>query len=273
MTGTFLLPEGIGLHPVVIIVPGSAGVSEDHLKHAKELVRAGFGVYVLDPHSARGIKNPISNRNQITWATSTYDVLAALRMLSEQPGLDPKRIGALGYSRGGTAVLLAASRQLTGAMLGEGQYLKAVLAAWPWCGFQFERPVNSPTAVRFLVGDSDNVASPIQCQGQAYAMKALNPNVFIRLFKGAYHGFGYYENLQNMSSLVKATDAPTVYINDQGAFLDFYTGQPIPGETADEYITRLLAPWREQGTAMYGSKSGQTEAFLEDMIGFFKGQL
>ena len=104
---------------------------EDHLKHAKELTNAGFGVYVLDPYSARGIKDPISDQNQITWAASTYDVLAALRMLSEQPGVDPKRIGALGYSRGGTAVLLAASQQLSRAALGEDRSLKAVLAAWP----------------------------------------------------------------------------------------------------------------------------------------------
>ena len=104
-------------------------------------------------------------------------------------------------------------------------------------------------------------------------MKALNPNVSIRLFKKAYHGFGYYEKPEDISNIVKDLNSPIVYINDQGSFLDFYTGQPIPDEIADEYITRLLAPWRELGTATYGSKSGQTEAFLEDMIGFFKEQM
>ena len=40
----------------------------------------------------------------------TDDVLAAMKWLSTQPGVDPKRIGLLGHSEGGVLAAMAASR-------------------------------------------------------------------------------------------------------------------------------------------------------------------
>jgi dienelactone hydrolase len=130
--------------------------------------------------------------------SSAYDVLAAVRMLATQPGIDGQHIGAVGYSRGGAAVLLAAHQQMTRAVLGDGMSLKAVLAGFPACDYQFEHAITAPTAVRFLVGDSDNWVSPVQCQGQAAAMRANNAQVSIRFFKGSRHAFGYYQPLQEI---------------------------------------------------------------------------
>ena len=104
----------------------------------------------------RGIKDTVADQSQLTRAASAYDVLAAARMLATQPGIDGQRIGALGYSRGGGAVLLAVQRQMVSAVFGEKMSLKAAMAAWPVCGYQFEHAMTAPTAVRFLVGDSDS---------------------------------------------------------------------------------------------------------------------
>jgi dienelactone hydrolase len=269
LDGQLFTPTGAVPGPVVILCPGSGGVSPDHLKHAQELTSAGLAVYVLDPFAARGIKDTISDQTQLTWAASAYDVLAAARMLATQPGIDEQRIGAVGYSRGGAAVLLAAYQQMAHAVLGEGKSLKAVLAGWPACDRQFEHAITAPTVVRFLVGDSDDWVSPVQCQGQAAAMRANNPEVSIRFFKGASHGFGYYYPLQKIRNAGKAPNQPIMYMNDQGAYLDMYTGQPIPAADIAAYFRR----WSEHGTVTTGTKPGQTQAFVADMVGFFKAQL
>jgi dienelactone hydrolase len=271
LDGQLFVPTGAVPGAVVILCPGSGGVSPDHLKHAQELTSAGLAVYVLDPFAARGIKDTISDQGQLTWAASAYDVLAAARMLATQPGIDGQRIGAVGYSRGGAAVLLAAYQQMARAVLGEGKSLKAVLAGWPSCDRQFEHAITAPTVVRFLVGDSDNWVSPVQCQGQAAAMRANNPEVSIRFFKGAHHGFGYYYPLQKIPNAMRAPNQPIIYINDQGAFLDMYTGQPIPAAGNAAYFRGF--GWTEHGTVTTGTKPGQREAFVDDMIGFFKVQL
>jgi len=241
------------------------------LKHAQELTSVGIAVYVLDPYAARGIKDTISDQTQLTHTASVYDVLAAARILATQPGIDGQRIGAVGYSRGGMAVLLAASQQMTRAVLGEGMSLKAVLAAWPFCFFQFEHAITAPTAVRYLIGDSDNWNSPVQCQGQAAAMRANNSQVSIRFFKGANHNFGFGGPLREIPNAVKSPKCPISYINDQGAFLDLYTGQPVHVVDIFAYIGSLVCS--ERGTVTVGTKPGQSEAFVDDMIGFFKVQL
>jgi dienelactone hydrolase len=125
--------------------------------------------------------------------------------------------------------------------------------------------------VRFLVGNSDNWVSPVQCQGQAAAMRANNAQVSIRFFKGAHHAFGYYQPLQEIPNAMKSPNRPIIYMNDQGTFLDLYTGQPIPAADNAAYIGGL--GWIERGTITRGTKPGQSEAFVEDMIGFFKVQL
>jgi hypothetical protein len=68
---------------------------------------------------------------------------------------------------------------------------------------------------------------------------------------------------------MKAYNAPIAYINDQGTFLDLYTGQPI--SSAD--VAHMHAPWAMRGTVTVGTKPGQSEAFVDDMVGFFKAQL
>jgi dienelactone hydrolase len=272
LDGQLFVPQGAGPHAVVILVPGSRGVIPDYLKHAQHLTSIGLAVYALDPFAGRGIKNLVSDQGKLSWAASAYDVLAAARMLATHPGIDGQRIGVVGYSRGGEAVLLAVQQQVTRAVLGEKMALKAVVAAWPWCGYQFEQAMTAPTVVRFLVGDSDAWCSPVQCQGQATAMRAHNPQVSIRLFKGATHAFGHYESVFEMPNAEKSPSAPISYINDRGAFLDMYTGKPIPGAD-DAYMNRVNDPWRIRGPVTVGAKPGQTEAFVDDVLGFFKTYL
>jgi dienelactone hydrolase len=272
LDGQLFVPAGGEAKAVVILAPGSGGVSGDNLKHAQALTSAGLAVYILDPFAGRGIKNTRSDQSQLTHAASAYDVLAAARMLATQSNIDGQRIGALGYSRGGAAVLLAVHQQMTRAVLGEGKSLRAALVGWPLCIFQFAHALTAPTVVRFLVGDSDNRTSPAHCQAQAMAMRANNPHVSIRLFKDAYHGFGYSFPLREFPNIQRARlNSPILYLNDQGAFLDLHTGEAIPGIDQFTYTKKLgLA---EKVTAVTGTKPGQSEAFVEDMVSFFKLQL
>ena len=271
LDGQLFLPPGQGPHPVIIIAAASLGISQDSIKHANHLTSAGFAVYMLDPFSGRGIRSTVADQSQLTRAASTYDVLAAARMLENQPGIDGQRMGALGNSRGGMAVLLAVTQQVTRAILGEGKSFKAAFVGWPWCYYQFENPLTTPTAVRLLVGDSDNWVSPVPTQGLAAAMRVTNPKVSIRFIRGAYHGFGNYSPVQEMPNAAIALNSPIMYINDQGAFIDWYTGQAVSGAD-DTYFYRLNAPWQGRG-AKVGTMPGQTEIFITEMVGFFTQQM
>ena len=271
LSGRLYLPGGSAAHPVVVITPGSGGVSPSMVRHAQALAGAGTAVFLIDPFTGRGVKSTVADQSQFSFAASTYDVLAAAKQLATFPEVDAARIGAMGYSRGGTAVLQAAISPLAQTILGEGRTLKAIAAGWPWCGYQFATPATAPTSVRFLVAEMDDWVSPVQCQGYAAAMASTNPNVSIRLFKDALHGFGYGGPIREIPNAVKALNAPIVYFNRTGAVIDWYTGDSLPG-IGERYLST-------QGKAFFGrgvhtgSAEGQADAYVADVIAFFKRAL
>src|SRR2546429_9894226 len=107
--------------PLVMIVPGSLGVPPSQVARAEALTRAGLASFVLDSFGARGVTSTVANQTQFSFAASAYDVLAAWKVLAGLPEIDASRIGAQGHSRGGSAVLTAASRRFADAVVGPGR--------------------------------------------------------------------------------------------------------------------------------------------------------
>lgn len=265
------LPRAAGPVPAVIITPGSGGVNPSMLLHARALTDAGIAVLLIDPFGGRGVKDTISAQDQFSFAASTYDVFAAMRALEQQTSVDRTRLGAMGYSRGGVSVIQASITPLVQAALGPGKTLRAVVAGWPWCGYQFVDARTAPTALFLALGDIDNWVSPVQCQAYASAMKPLNPKVSLKLYRNADHGFGYTAPMREIANAIKALNAPVVYFDAQGRFLDIWTQAPQPG-LDDTAILKLATPFVSRGVRL-GTKEGQTAEFIADMTAFFKANL
>jgi dienelactone hydrolase len=267
------VPNAIKPCAAVIIVPGSGGVNPAMLVHAQALTDSGIAACVLDPFTGRSVVNTIAVQEQFSFAASTYDVFACMKLLNTQADIDPQHIGAMGYSRGGIAVLQAAMSLLATSALGELPHLKAVLAGWPWSGFQFTEPLIGKTALRFVAADSDQWASIVQCQAYYSAIKARNPSasVSLRLVKDAHHGFGYGIPEKQWPEAMKAMHAPIVYFGNDGVMLDIWTNEPRPG-LDDKAIVSQLARYITRGVTV-GSKDGQMADFMQDFTSFFQAKL
>ena len=218
--GQLFLPRGASgaaRLPLVIVVPGSLGVAPVHLTHAETLTSAGLAAFVLDPFGARGVTSTVSNQTQYSFAASAYDVLAAWQVLAQAPEIDAARIGAQGHSRGGAAVLTAATRRFADAVVGRGRGLSAVLGAYPWSGHQFLDPSVGPTRVRVLMGDRDEWCSLQQVQGHLQAMRLAGGTVSLRVFSGAAHSFDRGTAVVRIDDAAVAPGAPTTYLADDGS--------------------------------------------------------
>lgn len=257
--------------PVVIILPGSGGVSPAMLVHAEKLTDAGIAAFVLDPFTGRGVEDTIAVQQQFSFASSTWDVFAAMKVLNRLPDIDPQRIGAMGYSRGGTAVIQAAMTTLATPALGDLPHLRTVVAGWPWCGFQFTNPTIGNTALRLIAADHDNWASVVQCQAYFNAISARSNNASLRIVKDAQHGFGYGMPEEQFPQAMKALHAPVVYFNDQGVMLDIWSGKPATG-LDDHAIVAQLASYITRGVTV-GAKDGQMADFMQDFTQFFTAEL
>jgi len=260
---------GKGL-PLVMIVPGSLGVAPSHLAHAETLTRAGFATFVLDSFGARGVTSTVANQTQFSFAASAYDVLAAWKVLAGLPVIDASRIGAQGHSRGGSAVLTAATRRFADAVIGKGSGLKGVLAAYPWSGHQFCDPGVGATSIRVLMGDADEWCSAMQVQGHCQAIRVSGGDVTMRLIAGAHHSFDRGTPVSDIAEASVSPAAPTAYVADDGAFIHPTRDAGDPSLCDRDLMVYALKSGYGRKGAKIGSRPGEAELFSADMLAFWR---
>jgi len=115
-TVSFTASDGVGLEgwyrpsqngASVLMISGGGGNRRSTLRHAKMLVRHGYGVLVYDP---RGSGNSEGTVNSYGWGWEK-DAAAALDFLAERDDVDPGRVGALGLSTGADIAIDVAGRR------------------------------------------------------------------------------------------------------------------------------------------------------------------
>lgn len=199
-------------------------------------------------------------------------MLAAWKVLAALPGIDAARIGAQGHSRGGSAVLTAATRRFADAVIGKGAGLQGVLAAYPWSGHQFLDPAVGATAVRVLMGDADEWCSPMQVQGHLQAIRLSGGEATMRLIAGAHHSFDRGTAIEDVPSASVSPAAPTAYIADDGALIHPTGDRGDPALVdRDLMVYALKAGYGRKG-AKIGSRPGEAELFRDDMLAFWTRQ-
>ncbi len=271
--GQLFRPRGQGRLPCIVIVPGSLGVADSHVAHARTLTQLGFAAFVVDPFGARNVTSTVADQTQYSFAASAYDVLATYRTLAARDDIDAGRIGAQGHSRGGSAVLTAATRRFADAVIGPSRGLRAVYAAYPWCGHQFLDPGVGATIVRCVIGDRDEWCLPQQVQGHVQAIRLAGGDASLEIFPAAHHSFDRETSIELIKDASVSPGAPTVYLSSEGAFV-----HPLSGESDARLVDRdlmvyaLKAGYGRTG-ARIGSQPGQAEAFRKDMERFWIGAL
>jgi len=264
--GKLFMPEGGGPFPLVIVVPGSAGVVPSHIYKAELLTPGGIAALVIDPFGTRGVVSTVSNQAQYTFAASAWDVLAAAALMAEHPRVDEKRIGIQGHSRGGAAVLSAATiaRRVDGCIQPAGVY-----GAYPWSGQQFLNPEVGGTIVRSIVGDQDEWCLPQQIQGHMQAMRLAGANASFRLVVGAHHSFDRFTPVEMVEEASVSPGAPTVYIDDDGTLIDPRTSIPDVTLTERDLMLYSVKSGHGHRGARLGTEGGYADIFHDDMMAFW----
>jgi dienelactone hydrolase len=253
-----------------MVVPGSLGVAPSHVAHAETLTDNGIAAFVLDNFGGRDVTSTVANQTQFSFAASAYDVLATWAVLAGHPEIDGTRIGAQGHSRGGSAVLTAATRRFADAIVGKGRGLIGILAAYPWCGHQFLDPRVGTTEVHVLMGDADQWCSPMQVQGHVQAIRLSGGSASMRLFAGAQHSFDRGTAIIDVPDAAVAPAAPTAYVADDGAFI--HPVEVTPNSALmdrDLMIYGMKAGFGRTG-AKIGSREGDDKLFRDDMVAFWR---
>ncbi len=255
--------------PVVIVVPGSAGVAPSHLYKSDLLLADGIGAFIVDPFGTRGVTSTVADQTQYSFAASAWDVLCAVKTISEVEGVDATRIGVQGHSRGGAAVLSATCMARLDAV-GFEIDITGAYAAYPWCGHQFLHPKIGSTKVRAVIGDLDEWCLPQQVQGQILAMRLAGGDATFKLYGGAHHSFDRHEPVVHFPEARVAPGAPTVYIADTGAFIHPLSDEPDPALCDRELMIYAMKTGHGKTGASMGSSDDFADQFHADMMAFWR---
>ncbi|MFZ2168204.1 MAG: dienelactone hydrolase family protein, partial [Methylococcaceae bacterium] len=115
---------------------------------------------------------------------------------SEQPRIDPKRIGIMGFSWGGVVTMLTATIPYTSMYTGGMLKFAAHVAHYPVCwvynrvpGYAFNDFTGSPVLIQ--AGELDNYDNPDTCPNLIQSQIALNPSLpfSVKVYQNATHAW------------------------------------------------------------------------------------
>lgn len=180
--------------PAILILHGSAGPSLREGGYADVLNEAGFVTLEPDQWAARGLRGGADGRPKTVHETLP-DVYGARAFLAAHPAVDAKRIGVIGFSFGGVATMLAATRAQNEKYLDQGSFA-ALMPVYPVCwtynhvpGFEFRDLVDAP--IQLVTGALDQYDNDPEAGPKLVASLPAEDRARIRatVMAQAHHGF------------------------------------------------------------------------------------
>lgn len=187
-TATGLAPAMLALHGCGGLYDGRGRLAERYTELAARLNALGVHVLVTDSLSPRGEKELCTQRTGrrlVTQVQRRRDALGALQWLAAQPGVDPARLGLLGWSNGGSTVLAATNERHREVATATHRPTLAV-ALYPGCESELARGYQPVTRLLMLLGEADDWTPAAPCKALA---AAVGPAVQWQAYAGAFHGF------------------------------------------------------------------------------------
>lgn len=189
IAGELYLPQGAAKVPAMIVHHGSGGVGERERTYAREIVKVGVATLVLDSFKGRGVTDTVQDQSAVTNNEMLDDAFAALKTLANHPRIDGKRVGIVGFSKGGSVALLAAHERRAARALPADLRFALHVPFYPSCSTQHYKPKSTGAPIYFLLGGADTYVGVAPCQEYAAALKAEGARVEVTVYPDAPHGF------------------------------------------------------------------------------------
>lgn len=192
-----------GPAPAVVFLHGCGGLISS-LSHrivsrevdwAKRLNAQGFVVLMVDSFTSRGSGEMCSQSGFKSWLymKRPADAYGALAFLQAQPFVAKDKIGVIGWSNGGGAVLLALGKHPGKPAAFIGPDFRAAIAFYPGSCDPQRLGTDWTVSVPLLIlqGEKDVWTPAGPCRALADQAVALGGPVELHVYPGAYHDFDW----------------------------------------------------------------------------------
>jgi uncharacterized protein len=128
VSGTLYMPQNTsGPCPAIVMVHGTTGIGVVNALYREPILNAGIAIFEVDFKT--GIYHGPMDRPRLD--TFLPLAFAALKELRKSPGIDPNRIGIMGFSMGGGVVLRTAVESYRQEWMGNEKGFATFVAFYP----------------------------------------------------------------------------------------------------------------------------------------------
>lgn len=191
LTASLHLPEADGPVPCMVILTSSAGVQR-HREHfyAQALNQAGVAALIVDSFTGRGVRRTVADQTLVSAAQMEGDAFAALALLRADRRIDAERIGVMGVSKGGGAVLNAAIAVRQRWRDGFPHLFDLHVAICPGATTQHRDPATHGKPMFFMLAARDDYTpAPLAVEYAERMRAAGNGRIKVKIYGNAHHGW------------------------------------------------------------------------------------
>jgi len=185
----YMPADAKGPVPALVLKHGTAGLAGaqgDNIRlWAQDLNRWGVAALVVDSFGARG-----GDPSKIREFSDLVDAFTALKLLAADPRIDPKRIGIMGWSRGGAIALQSSLETARLAVLQPGDpSFAAHIALYGAAMPQYRDTATDRSPILLLHGEADDLAPAAPTREFADWLRSMGGRVDMVTYPGAAHDF------------------------------------------------------------------------------------
>jgi dienelactone hydrolase len=176
-------------YPLMLIMHSSGGLHSREWFFARTLNEMGVATFVLDSFGPRGLVKVSENKRSFGEREMSIDALTALEVLSDNPSLDFKRLGAMGRSLGGQTAVRLTMQASRDQLPKKGPLFDLALSITPGCtSQQQDRTMTHGAQVWLFLAEKD--AAPYQrCLTYVEKMRAAGGDSQFKVYQNALHAF------------------------------------------------------------------------------------
>ena len=158
-------------YPALVLLHTSNGQGSQDWLYAQRLREEGVAVLAVDSFSPRDVDHTVRDQTLVSTASMLADAYGGLRFLLADPRIDPRRIGVIGFSKGGIAALYAGYEAIRQKLAFAEARFALHVAYYPWCGLRLRRPVTTGAPILIQSGALDDLVPPERCAELAAATR------------------------------------------------------------------------------------------------------
>jgi len=278
ITATIRWPVGSGVVPAMVIHHGSGGVNERREgRYARELVAMGVAAVQIDSFGPRGVRSTVANQMAVNDAEFNLDAINALKALAAHPRVDRRRIGIMGFSKGGVSALMVShERLLRDKDLPDGLRYALHIPIYPTCYVHYHQPRTTGAPIYLLLGGADTYAGVEPCTSYGETLRQGGARIEVKVYPDAPHGFdgGVAYNSprgENYSRCVAVQRVDGTYAERESGDV-VGTSAPDGWLVLDPQAMKVIARCRTLGVSGGPNEAARAQA-MEDFKGYVRRHL